>query len=69
MSDLPAGMVSIGEAMAGFLTELEERCKLHAASVPYGTFRGKMEGAGQGKAPAMLQTSGSVNDYVGVANE
>jgi hypothetical protein len=27
MNVLPDGMVSIGEAMAGFLTELEERCK------------------------------------------
>lgn len=26
MSDLPAGMVTLGEAMNGFLTELEERC-------------------------------------------
>lgn len=27
MTDLPDGMVTIGEALAGFLTELEERCK------------------------------------------
>lgn len=27
MSDLPDGMVTIGGALAGFLTELEERCK------------------------------------------
>jgi hypothetical protein len=25
-ADLPAGMVTVGEAMQGFLTELEERC-------------------------------------------
>jgi hypothetical protein len=27
MSDLPAGIVTIGEALQGFLTELEERCR------------------------------------------
>jgi hypothetical protein len=26
-TDLPAGMVTVGEAMQGFLTELEERCR------------------------------------------
>jgi hypothetical protein len=25
--ELPAGMVTVGEAMQGFLTELEERCR------------------------------------------
>lgn len=29
MTDLPAGMVSIGDAMRGFLTELEDRCNEH----------------------------------------
>ena len=27
MSDLPAGMVSVGDALQGFLTVLEERCE------------------------------------------
>lgn len=26
-ADLPAGMVTVGEALQGFLTELEERCR------------------------------------------
>jgi hypothetical protein len=26
-NDLPAGMVTIGEALQGFLSELEERCR------------------------------------------
>jgi len=62
--DLPAGMVSIGDALQGFLTELEERCEQNAASqgVLYTTPDGKLEGTEQGKAPAMLSTSGGVND-------
>ena len=28
-NDLPAGMVTIGDAMRGFLTELEDRCNKH----------------------------------------
>ena len=27
--ELPAGMVSIGDALQGFLTDLEDRCEKH----------------------------------------
>ena len=66
--DLPAGMVSIGDALQGFLTVLEERCepKLPGvtvpSTVPYGTEGGKIERVRVQKAPAMLDTSEGVND-------
>ena len=62
------GMVSIGDALQGFLTVLEDRCgpKLPGvtvpSAVPYGTFEGKIERVRAQKAPAMLSTSEGVND-------
>ena len=69
MTDLPAGMVSVGDALAGFLTVLEERCNQAESpdrtvpdGVPYGTKGDRMERTEQRKAPAMLSTSGGLND-------
>jgi hypothetical protein len=66
---LPAGMVSIGDALQGFLTDLEERCNQAKvpgvtvpSTVPYGTEGGKIERVRAQKAPAMLSTSEGVND-------
>ena len=68
-ADLPVGMVSIGDALQGFLTVLEERCNQPESPgrtvplrVPYGTPKGRMEGTETRKAPAMLSTSEGVNE-------
>jgi hypothetical protein len=58
--DLPNGMVTIGEALAGFLTELEERCEQHAPGVPYGTLNARLERTRKG--PRDSSQSGGLND-------